>query len=395
MRVLVASEVRFVRAAGRVWTTGPEDYGFWASYAGAFDRVEVLARVEEASWVPGGARPADGGGVVFHPAPAYLGPVQYLVRLPELRAAAARAAAGADAFLLRAPGAIAYLAWEAIRRLRRPYGVEVLGDPWESLGPASGLRHPLQPLARRWSRRRLRVLCRDAAAACYVAPALHERYPAGGAVRHCPDIRLDALAPEAVLEARRARARDAARGLRPWRLGFAGSLERLYKAPEVHLAAVALCRRAGRNVTLEIAGDGRFRPWLERRAARLGLEGAVRFLGALPAGRPVEAFLDSLDLFLLASRTEGLPRALIEAMARGCPAIGSTAGGIPDLLLSDELVPPGSASALAARIEAYLADPGRLIARGERNRDEAQQYLWDRIGPRRREFLWTLRNCST
>lgn len=395
MRVLLASEARFLRAAGRIWTAGPEDYRFWSSYAGPFDEVGVLARIGDGD-PPAAARPASGPGVVFQPLDDYRGPLQYLARLHRLRAQVARAIEAYPCYLLRAPGAVAYLAWDAVRRRGRRYGAEILGDPWESLGPASGLTHPLQPAARIWSRRRLRALCRGAAAACYVSSELRRRYPGGpGPVLVCSDVVLCATASESALEARRVRAWAAASRRRCWRLGLAGSLERLYKAPEVLLDAVARCRRAGLDIELWVAGDGRFRPWLEQRAARLGLNGAARFLGALPAGESMERFLDEVDLFVLPSRTEGLPRVLVEAMARGCPAIGSTAGGIPELLEPEVLVEPGAAAPLALKIQECLGDPERLRSLARRNLSVARQYLWERLAPRRREFLWKLRSCYT
>ena len=388
MRLLLASEARFYRSGGRLWATGPEDYGFWSFYGGVFDQVGVLARVRDAD-PPPGARPAGGDGVVFYPLDDYCGPVGYLARLPGLRRSALRAVDAHDCYLLRAPGAVAYLAWDALRRRGRRYGAEVLGDPWESLGPASGLGHPLEPVARVWSRSRLRALCRHAATVCYVTGMLQQRYPAGpGPVSVCSDVLLLSTAPDSCLEVRRTRAARR----RPWRLGFAGSLERLYKAPDVLLQAVASCRRSGLDAELWVAGDGRFRPWLEQEAASLGLHGAVRFLGAVGAGEPMERFLDDLDLFVLPSRTEGLPRVLVEAMARGCPALGSTAGGIPDLLGPSHLVTPGAAGPLAAKIRECLTNPDRLGAMARRNLSKARHYLWDRLAPRRREFLWQLRS---
>jgi len=394
MRLLIASEARFVHAGGRIWTAGPEEYAFWTSYTGAFDQVGVLARVADRPEPPDGARPADGAGVRFHRLCDYRGPVEYLSHLPRLRRDARDAVDTYDGYLLRAPAAVAYLARDAIGG-RRAYGVEVLGDPWESLGPAAGPFHALRPIARRWSRRRLTSLCRGAVAACYVSDTLRRQYPAPQApVWLCSDVRLDQAVPDAALAARRVQFSEAASGKRPWRLGFLGSLERLYKAPEVHLDALDQCRSAGLQVELHLAGDGRFRPALERRAARLGLNGAVRFLGPLPPGAPVERFLDSLDLFLLASRTEGLPRALVEAMARACPAIGSTAGGIPELLPPADLVAPGRADALAARIAECITNSDRLWIMARRNLSVARQYLWERLAPRRREFLCHLRSCS-
>jgi glycosyltransferase involved in cell wall biosynthesis len=400
MRVLIANEAHFCRGpGGRVWANGPETYAFWQAYRTVFEQVFVLARVGTDSSSPG-SRLADGEGVAFAALDDYCGPWQYLARRSSLRqqvsAAVAEHAACGSAFLLRVPGAVAYLAWDEIRRRRLRYAVEVLGDPQESLRQAPGSWALAAPLARRWSRRRLTEVVSRAPLACYVtASALQQRYPAGGAQLTCPDVRLNGLASASQMAARRVRLREAASGRRPWQLGLLGSLEQLYKGPDVALRAVACCVRRGWNLRLALAGEGRCRRYLDRLAAGLGLAGRVDFLGALPPGPAVDQYLDRLDLYLQPSRTEGLPRALVEAMARGCPAIGSAAGGIPELLDAEALVPPGQAAALSVRIETFLESAVQLQAMAEQNRVRAERYLEARLAPVRREFLCRLRYLST
>jgi len=74
------------------------------------------------------------------------------------------------------------------------------------------------------------------------------------------------------------------------------------------------------------------------------------------------------------SRAEGLPRALVEAMARGCPCIGSNVGGIPELLAADDLVPPNDPEALARKIMEVTADPERMKAMSARNLSRAKEF---------------------
>ncbi|HYM10897.1 MAG TPA: glycosyltransferase, partial [Bryobacterales bacterium] len=390
MRLLIASEAHFLLSPdGSVWTRGAEDYAFWSSYLGSFDEVAILARLRPVSAPPERAARADGAQVAFCELDDYRGPGQYLCRLRRLGGQARKALAGCDAVLLRAPGAVAYLASGANQRLRPPlpYAVEVLGDPWESLAPGR-LSSPWRGLARRWSRAWLARLCREAPLCSYVTRArLEQRYPSRGLVFACSDVRLREAASESRIERRLARIREAAAGRRPWELGFLGSLETLSRAPDIHLRAVRACLDGGLDVRLSIAGDGRYRRPLERLAAHLDISNSVRFLGAIPGGRAVEEFLDQADLFLLASHTEGLPRALIEAMARACPAIGSRAGGIPELLRPEDLVEPGRADLLAGAIAAALRDPARLSAMARRNHAAAQAFLPERLEARRREFV--------
>jgi glycosyltransferase involved in cell wall biosynthesis len=139
------------------------------------------------------------------------------------------------------------------------------------------------------------------------------------------------------------------------------------------------------------AGDGKHRPELQARAAALGLGNDVVFHGRLPAGERVRALLDQADAFVLPSRAEGLPRAMIEAMARALPCIGSTVGGIPELLPPEDLVPPGDAAALARKIREVLTDPERLAQMSARNVQKAKEYSEDVLRARRLAFYRQVR----
>jgi glycosyltransferase involved in cell wall biosynthesis len=141
------------------------------------------------------------------------------------------------------------------------------------------------------------------------------------------------------------------------------------------------------EIQLSIVGNGRCRSSLEAHAQRLGIQQAVRFVGRVPAGRAVRQILDGADLFVLASKTEGLPRAMIEAMARGLPCIGSAVGGIPELLSPEELVSRGDAVALARKIAEISADPGRMSRLSTENLARARNYHDSILRKRRRAFL--------
>jgi len=162
----------------------------------------------------------------------------------------------------------------------------------------------------------------------------------------------------------------------------------------VLIEAVARCVRAGLDVTAVIVGDGKYRPDLMALAERIGMSLRIRFLGQVTAGKPIRDILDAADLFVLPSRTEGLPRALIEAMARAVPCIGSDVGGIPELLGAGELVPAGDPAALAAKIQEVLRDPLRMETMSQRNLEGAQDYLDSVLSERRHRFYEHVRDCT-
>lgn len=112
-------------------------------------------------------------------------------------------------------------------------------------------------------------------------------------------------------------------------------------------------------VVFLIAGDGELRDDLEAEASALGIADRVRFLGWR---RDLETIYGATDVFLLTSRNEGTPVALIESLAAGCAGVSTDVGGVPDVIERDTvglLAPNGDASALAAHVTTLLGDPDR------------------------------------
>jgi glycosyltransferase involved in cell wall biosynthesis len=143
-----------------------------------------------------------------------------------------------------------------------------------------------------------------------------------------------------------------------------------------------------------MVGAGRYLPEMKTLAGKLGIADRVEFRGELPSGRPVFDFLDSIDLFVMPSRAEGLPRALVEAMSRGCPCIASAVGGIPELLAADDLVPAGSPEELAKLILQVATDSNRLFAMSARNLAKADQFNPQALNESRRAFLEEVKRRS-
>jgi len=286
----------------------------------------------------------------------------------------------ADAFILRVPGLIGTLFWKELRKQNRPFGIEVIGDPWDVFTRGS-FKSLARPFIQHLSYKELRSQCKEAAAAAYVTQnALQHRYPPGAWSTHYSSVD---LAPEAFISNQALADRVhklknlAKKEKHLWRLILVGGMARLYKAQDVLFKAMATCIKEGLNLELAMIGDGSYRSQLEALAKEMNLQHRVHFFGRLPAGNSVREMLDQADLFVLPSLTEGLPRAMIEAMARGLPCIGSQVGGIPELLPPEDMVPPGDVAALARKIIEVVNDPERMIREASRNLEIAKDYRED------------------
>lgn len=389
MRLLVASDYHYSRGRdGHIFAQGPYNYAFWSRYLDVFDEIVILARVREDAEPQLSEARVDGPGVTFWPLPDFVGPWQYLRRLYALKAHVREAVRACDAYILRVPGLVGRLAWFEIKRLRRPYAVEVVGDPWDAFSPGS-MHTVFRPLFRVVATHTLRAMCRQALAASYVTrQALQERFPPGKntLATHYSSVELSGefATPESLT--RRIQLLQDLDGTRLLHLGFVGSFAQLYKGPDTLLHAASLCLGRGIDLEVLLVGDGCYRPAMERLARRLRVDKQVRFLGHLPYGPSIYEFLDTIDLLVMPSRQEGLPRAMLEAMARGCPCIGSRVGGTPELIPADELVTPDDPEALAAKIVGVVRDPQRMIQMAQRNLDKAKEYRKEILCQRRTAF---------
>jgi glycosyltransferase involved in cell wall biosynthesis/uncharacterized membrane protein len=121
-------------------------------------------------------------------------------------------------------------------------------------------------------------------------------------------------------------------------------------------------------------GEGPDRRAVANEIRRLGLAPSVALVGARS---DVPELLAEADVFVLSSRSEGLPMSVLEAMAAGLPVVATDVGGVSELVLDGEtglLVPPGDATALATALERLLRDEDlrRRMAASARARVERE-----------------------
>ena len=134
------------------------------------------------------------------------------------------------------------------------------------------------------------------------------------------------------------------------------------------------------GATFDIVGDGPLAGSLRELARRAGVDRAVTFAGHQ---QDVGARLAQGDIFVLPSRSEAMPNALLEAMATGLPVIASEVGGIGEIVEDGRtglLVPADNPAALADRICRVMTTPGLAAALGEAARKEVRgRYSFERM----------------
>ena len=397
MRVVVAIEAHFWVVDGLAYSSYLTFDRFWYRYLDVFDSVLIVARATEVDRVPENCQLVTEKNVELAPLPRYHGPYQYISRMRHIRAIIRGALQPNDACVLRVSGNIATQVWKQLQP-DRPFGLEVMSDPWLFFAPGS-VKSLGRPFYRWLWSRYLKLQCQEAVAASYVTErALQKRYPANNDAytTHYSSVDLDTTFVLNDLSKRLGTIETIPKRLwakaAPVRLGFIGTFAQTHKLPSVHIKALARCVAKGANVTLEMIGDGVLLHKMKLLAQKLGVGDRVIFRGRLPGGKPIMDAIDSFDLFLNATAAEGLPRVVIEAMSRGCPCIASRVAGTPELLEDNYLVPRRNVTVLADTILRVLDNPEAMAKAVERNVGVARNYCKNVLQPRRQSFYLALRD---
>ena len=389
MRLLFVHDHRFYKDDnGLVYTAGSLPTDVWDRYLAHFDSIQVLGR--DGGSLPPGANLARTShtGVTFDLVSG-LGYGQLILGPRHLRKRVRENVEASDVVLVRLPSELGFMAAAECRRVGKPYAVEVVGCAWDGMRNHGSLFGKLYaPLFYARTRRALN----RAPLALYVTTKwLQQRYPAGGKAFAASDVEIAPMSA-AQLQSRKARLQRIAGGDLP-ELGTVASLRIRSKGIQTALAALEILRKKGITLRYRVLGPGDAAPWIEL-ANQHGVADLVSFDGVRPAGEGVRSWLDAIDIHLQPSFQEGLPRATVEAMSRGAACIGSTCGGIPELLPPERLHKPGDVAALARHIEALATDATALAGASDCDLEMSSLFEPQRLATVRSQFLSDLRSAA-
>ncbi|MCX7548865.1 glycosyltransferase [Xanthomarina sp. F1114] len=282
----------------------------------------------------------------------------------------------ADIIVVRLPSTIGSVALKYAKKINKPYIVEVVACPWDALSHHSFLGRLYAP----FSKNKLKRLVSDAPYVIYVTKYfLQNRYPTKYHSTNISNVVLRNI-PTKNLKEISYRVFDFNKKIELTTLGVV-NLD--YKGHKYVLKGMATLISEGYDVNYNIIGGGDKRNLLDL-VKKLGLTKMVNFTGKLPHDE-VFRVLDSTDLYIQPSETEGLPRALIEAMSRGCACISSDAGGMPELLDERVIFESKNVNDLVLKIK-YLLDKSNLMEQSKLNFEKAKDYRFEVLEKKRHDF---------
>ena len=383
MNLYFFTESRFDSVNGEIWTSQGFSMALWQRYLGKFNHVYVAARLQNVSeHSSDNLFKLEDKRVSVIGLPYYIGLVPYLKAKGSIKKIINSFIHPGDAYICRVPGNIGTIAAECLKKKGIPYGLEVVGDPWESLSPQA-FESPFARILQVVAKRQLQKITHNASAALYVTNhILQGKYPVKEGV--FTTVASNVIIRDDCYSAEPHKVVDREKNVQV-RMLAVGTLAQLYKAPDVILKALAIVKSKGYNPFLTWFGDGRYRQPMIKMAEELGLKDNVNFVGAVKQDVIRKEF-EQTDLFVHASRAEGLPRAVIEAMAYGLPCIGSSVAGIPELLSPEAIVKPNDVDRLAEKMLRFVENKQFAQSEANKNWDESKKYHNDILTERRLSF---------
>lgn len=380
MKVIWAHDNYFIKGEGdTVYSEVEFPYSNWQRYLEGFDEVIVTSRISKfpASSFTKKLNLSSGPNVSFVEIPSLSGVVNQITKLTEAKSKLEEAITNADALIARLPSEIGVLSIRVAERLGKPWAVELVGCPWDAYWNHGSWQGKIYA---GYAKLITKNLMKKARYAMYVTDHfLQKRYPTKAQTIACSNVNLSEV-NERILKRKIERSSNQTK----LNIGLIGYLFK-NKGIDTALHAIKLANDQLPSYEFRILGGGNPQKWIDM-TKKLGLEKRVVFYDTLPSGEAVHRWLDEIDLYIQPSRSEGLPRTLIEAMSRGCPAIGSTAGGIPELLHHSCIHRPGDEIELSKLIIKAANDKKWLIEQADQNFNKAKKYEQKVLAKKREEF---------
>lgn len=294
-----------------------------------------------------------------------------------------------DFAIIRLPSTLGTWAVSICNQIGRKYVLEIVGDPFEALWFRGNL---LAKLIAPIELLRLKKTVKSAQNVIYVTQKrLQKVYPCKHRTIGISNVQLHSVLEEDVVKKFYLDQRNV------FSIGLIGSFHIQYKGHKEALKALRyLKERNCGNIELKLVGTGDSN-WIIKLAKKYGVEEYVHIIGTVEAGeRGIFPFLDSLDLYIHPSKTEGLARVIIEAMSRGKICLASNAGGTSELLDKNCIHEPGDWMTLAMQMENILKSNEKCrIKIAISNLKKSEEYLESTLQDRRKIFIKECLNNET
>lgn len=385
-KLLISCDDYVYRYKGKYYAENQVKYDFYQRYLRVFEELRLVTRCIDEENLNDCRIQLDNHRIEYYPLPIFRGPKEYAARYFKIVKLLKNITEGCDAAVLRIPSTVALRTCKRVMKKKLPYAVEVVFDAHDGCASETSLINKLL-----WKKIDIdmRNAVKHADGASYVTEFYLQKHylskKKNSFKSHYSSLALDQSFYESAKVFPNHKPIVIAHTAN--QVQFNGR-----KGDNELIQAVSILKNHGIKVRVCFAGESYHggEEKLRQLAEHLGVSDQIEFLGYL-SSKQLSKFLCDADLFVFPTKAEGLPRVIIEAMAKGLPCISTNVSGNPELLPSHYLVDYYDVNTLACRIKELVTNKEAYEKASKENFENSLKYEASVLEKRRDLFYSQLK----
>lgn len=392
MKTLIAVDAHLYRTPdNRIWAKTIYDYDFWKRYLEIFSDIVVLSRIEDVDYkFVENFLPSSGEKVEFQSVPMARSGSQYLFNLPLFIKNIIEISKIADCAIIRLPSVTSFFTELIFSMFNKPYVIEVVADPYSVYKENKFTKFLMT--------KHLKKACKRANGVSYVTQhSLQEFFPSRSKILGCEsEVYFESyyssikLSEKFFFFNRNFDKIDQQVNL----IHTANNINNYIKGHDTVIKIIKKLTEHGINAKITFIGDGKKKEEFINLSKELGIYELINFTGFISSKEEIRKLLIDADIFVFPTHAEGLPRAIIEAMAVGLPCISTPVNGIPELLPDEFLFKPNDIEGFTNKIIELISNKRKLNEVSKANIEKAKEYQEKFLQNRRNIFFKKLQNLT-
>lgn len=380
-KLLLSCDDTIYVSNGIYYAANQEGYDFFQRYLRVFEQLRIVCRCKEETPVKASRVLLDDKRIEVVRITDFHRPKQYATQYFQVGREVKNAVIGCDCAIFRLPSTVAFRVWESFKKTKLPYACEIVYDAKDGIAASTNFVNKLL-----WVKihHDMQKACNAAVGvSCVTEHYLQQRYytkVADGFSSHYSSLSL---------------VKEFYTGARDYPTGKTFTIAHVAKQVAFNgrkginqiIEALAHLKKKGIVVNASFAGkdyNGGIEK-LKQYAQSLGVGSQVNFLGFV-SREELSQLLDTSDMYVMPTKAEGLPRVIIEAMAKGLPCISTPVSGNPELLSNHYLVEYYDVVTLAGRIEELVSNKEVYEKASVDNYNNSLKYEASLLQARRDDF---------
>lgn len=392
MKILVATDAHIYKTPdGKYWSKVIYGYNFWTRYLQVFNSVRIVARVKTIKNIDDGLEIVSGPGVEVYPIPFFQGPKQLLQKYISIQKSLKNVSKDCDVALLRLPSQTAQMTLKYLNK-QMPIAGEIVYNPYDDIVRKD--KNIINRCINRIIHIQLKKFCKIANGVSYVTKnSIQKHYPSYcrlyGYDKYHFETNYSTITLSKEAFSKPVMRNKSLRKLSLVLTDVAMNSER--KGEHTLIKIVKECNSKGYDISAFIIGDGLKRPAFEKMCEELGVKDKIIFTGLLSSSDAVRDIMKKADVFVFPTQGEGLPRAILEAMAIGMPVLSTPVGGIPEVIEKEYLFHSDDVKGFCKKIYHLIENIDEFNRVSSLNYNKALEFRNEILQVRRNEFYNNLK----